>query len=256
MFHISNGRPKKCTSTQGRCPFSRHFSTIAEAENQMAEENTPSVLASTVSVRTGGSPVSSSTVSVIPSPASMAKRKPIPAPPRTGGGFRSRTRSEQSNAVPKSAKAHANNAHNAPMRTHGGNAGRSNKNEKRGEAKYFKVVARPSPPQDYFQEFSPTEHFNNERLGRIEKVERELGLKGVCVAQFVVDKKHPNGNEVHQIHENGCVYIFNESSKRLITVLIPRPKQVFRYYDGSNGRPPRWLVEQARENSSRGRNSW
>jgi predicted type IV restriction endonuclease len=47
---------------------------------------------------------------------------------------------------------------------------------------------------------------------------------------FIVDKGHPNGLEVHCINEYGLIYIYNLSSKKLITILHPRPRQIKRYY--------------------------
>jgi|LGOV01.1.fsa_nt_gb hypothetical protein len=47
---------------------------------------------------------------------------------------------------------------------------------------------------------------------------------------FIVDKGHINGLEVHCINEYGLIYVYNKDSKKLITILNPRPMQVKRYY--------------------------
>ena len=47
---------------------------------------------------------------------------------------------------------------------------------------------------------------------------------------FIVDKNHKNGNEIHCINENGLIYIYNQKTKKLITVLHARGDQLRRYY--------------------------
>lgn len=46
---------------------------------------------------------------------------------------------------------------------------------------------------------------------------------------WLVDTGHVNGLEVHVIYNNGICLIYNNDSKKLITGLILRPKQVERY---------------------------
>ena len=47
---------------------------------------------------------------------------------------------------------------------------------------------------------------------------------------FIVDTAHRNGLEIHCINEYGLIYIYNLQSKKLITIISPRPRQVKRYY--------------------------
>ena len=47
---------------------------------------------------------------------------------------------------------------------------------------------------------------------------------------FIVDKDHPNGDEVHVITDTGFILIFNYRTKKFITVLHARPMQLKRYY--------------------------
>ena len=47
---------------------------------------------------------------------------------------------------------------------------------------------------------------------------------------FIVDKDHPNGDEVHVITDTGFILIFNHRTKKFITVLHARPGQLKRYY--------------------------
>jgi len=45
----------------------------------------------------------------------------------------------------------------------------------------------------------------------------------------VVDKGHEDGQEIHVIFNNGIVKIYNERTRKFITVLICRPSQIERY---------------------------
>ena len=45
----------------------------------------------------------------------------------------------------------------------------------------------------------------------------------------VVNKGHANGEEIHVIFNNGVVKIYNERTKKFITVLIARVPQIERY---------------------------
>lgn len=46
---------------------------------------------------------------------------------------------------------------------------------------------------------------------------------------WLVDTGHHDGLEIHVVYNNGICLIFNNDSKKLITGLILRPKQVERY---------------------------
>lgn len=46
---------------------------------------------------------------------------------------------------------------------------------------------------------------------------------------WLVNTGHVNGLEIHVIYNNGICLIFNNDSKKLITGLILRPKQIERY---------------------------
>lgn len=45
----------------------------------------------------------------------------------------------------------------------------------------------------------------------------------------IVDKGHDDGQEVHVIFNNGIVKVYNERTRKFITVLICRPSQMERY---------------------------
>jgi len=65
---------------------------------------------------------------------------------------------------------------------------------------------------------------------------------------FIVDKQHPNGDEVHVITDTGFILIFNERSERFITVLHARPMQLKRYYMSLNEFVPAHVLRLCEQN--------
>ena len=84
----------------------------------------------------------------------------------------------------------------------------------------------------YTDNFTPcgqTSHALN-RSKRLQVAERliiEDSAKVIKIA--VVNKGHANGNEVHLVYNNGVVKVYNEHTKKFITVLIARVPQIERY---------------------------
>lgn len=67
----------------------------------------------------------------------------------------------------------------------------------------------------------------SKRLQVAERLIIEEHAKVIRIA--VVDKGHTNGNEIHIIYNNGIIKIYNERTRKFITVLIARVPQVERY---------------------------
>ena len=67
----------------------------------------------------------------------------------------------------------------------------------------------------------------SKRLQVAERLIIEESAKVVKIA--VVNKGHKNGNEIHLVYNNGVVKVYNERTRRFITVLIARAPQVERY---------------------------
>ena len=67
----------------------------------------------------------------------------------------------------------------------------------------------------------------SKRLQIAERLIIEESAKVVKIA--VVNKGHKNGNEIHIIYNNGVVKVYNEHTKKFITVLIARVPQIERY---------------------------
>ena len=84
----------------------------------------------------------------------------------------------------------------------------------------------------YTETFTPcgnTSHVvkRSKRLQVAERLIIEDSAKVIKIA--VVNKGHANGNEVHLVYNNGVVKVYNEHTKKFITVLIARVPQIERY---------------------------
>ena len=84
----------------------------------------------------------------------------------------------------------------------------------------------------YIEEFKAgghTSHVAN-RSKRLQIAERLIFEESAKVLKIaVVDKGHANGSEIHIVYNNGIVKIYNEHTRKFITVLIARVPQIERY---------------------------
>ena len=71
-------------------------------------------------------------------------------------------------------------------------------------------------------------HYREERWQRERRI-REIG-EGERYAEFTVDRGHKDGAEKHILTTNGVIIIYNAITNRLVTKLIARPGQIYRYY--------------------------
>ena len=68
------------------------------------------------------------------------------------------------------------------------------------------------------------------RSKRLQIAERLIIEESAKVLKIViVNKGHKNGEEIHIVYNNGVVKIYNENTRKFITVLIARVPQVERY---------------------------
>ena len=84
----------------------------------------------------------------------------------------------------------------------------------------------------YIEEFKAggnTSHALN-RSKRLQIAERLIIEESAKVLKIaVVNKGHENGNEIHLVYNNGVVKVYNEHTRKFITVLIARVPQIERY---------------------------
>ena len=82
---------------------------------------------------------------------------------------------------------------------------------------------------DNFTAGGKTSHVVN-RSKRLQIAERLIIEESAKVCKIaVVDKGHENGHEIHIVYNNGIVKVYNERTRKFITVLIARVPQIERY---------------------------
>ena len=82
---------------------------------------------------------------------------------------------------------------------------------------------------DNFTAGGKTSHAVN-RSKRLQIAERLIVEETAKICKIaVVNKGHANGNEIHIVYNNGIVKVYNENTRKFITVLIARVPQVERY---------------------------
>lgn len=86
-----------------------------------------------------------------------------------------------------------------------------------------------------------SKHYKKYRNKR-EKLINKIG-NGNIIDEFIVDRNHKDGLEIHSITDTGIIIIRNYQTEKLITKLVARPKQIERYYKNLGRHPPEWLIE-------------
>lgn len=91
---------------------------------------------------------------------------------------------------------------------------------------------------------------NNRTLhSKVERKDRYKAYSNLLSRQmlycFIVDTEHKNGLEVHCINVNGLIYIYNKTSKNLVTIIHPRPSQLKRYFRQLDMCIPQYIRELA-----------
>ena len=92
-----------------------------------------------------------------------------------------------------------------------------------------------------------------ERNIRNDFIKEHIGV-GNPLRTFKWDKGHPNGPELHTITDTGIIIVQNERTKKLVTTLIARPGQIYRYYINEGLYPPKELMNIAKEHTEAGYN--
>ena len=97
-------------------------------------------------------------------------------------------------------------------------------------------------------------HYACERMQRESLIERFNDGDGQAVDQFLVDRHHPAGPEIHVVTSNAIIVIYNAYTGKLVTKLIARPGQIRRYYEANGRKAPQRLLDIARVHEERGWN--
>lgn len=100
-----------------------------------------------------------------------------------------------------------------------------------------------------------TMHYEKDRNTEIRReiIEKYIGW-GNDIFSAEVDRGHKNGTEIHVVTDSGIVKIYNTRTKKHVTDLIARPNQIKRVYYAKGMYAPRWLLDIAHDNQSRGWN--
>ena len=95
-----------------------------------------------------------------------------------------------------------------------------------------------------------TNHYKNKRYKRERFIKEHLYGDGNVVDRFVINRNHPNGEEIHEIRDNGVVIIYNARTLKLVTKIIARPKQLENLYKSVGRTVPKWLIDLAYRHKS------
>lgn len=98
-----------------------------------------------------------------------------------------------------------------------------------------------------------SKHYNSERVSREYLIDFGIGL-GHVVNDFVINRGHKDGPEIHSITDTGIILIHNQKSGKMVTKLIARPGQIARYYLDEGRIAPQSIMDIAREHQKKGYN--
>lgn len=98
-----------------------------------------------------------------------------------------------------------------------------------------------------------SKHYNSERISREYLIDFGIGL-GHVVNDFVINRGHKDGPEIHILTSTGIIIVENYYTKKVITKLIARPQQIQRYYKNIGEKAPVWLLMIAKQHNALGYN--
>ncbi|MBR5604226.1 MAG: hypothetical protein IKW51_08455 [Bacteroidales bacterium] len=99
-----------------------------------------------------------------------------------------------------------------------------------------------------------SKHYDKHRGKRQRFIVNHINGDGNVIDNFIINKGHKDGVEIHSITDTGLIIIHNKNTGKLVTKLIARPEQIKRYYKYSDKHPPRWLLSLAEWHQSLGYN--
>lgn len=98
-----------------------------------------------------------------------------------------------------------------------------------------------------------SKHYSAERISREYLIDFGIGL-GHVVNDFVINRGHKDGPEIHILTSTGIIIVENYYTKKVVTKLIARPQQIQRYYDNIGEEAPAWLILIAKQHNALGYN--
>lgn len=97
------------------------------------------------------------------------------------------------------------------------------------------IIVKRKLTADEIANFRPTgdtKHLTDERKERMVVYQKYLSTN--FIEGFLVDNGHRNGAERHFINENGLAYIYNDKSKKFITITHLRSGQLYHYFKSTD----------------------
>lgn len=96
-------------------------------------------------------------------------------------------------------------------------------------------------------------HFIKKVAQRDKFIREKIGV-GNVIKEFVVDRGHKDGEEIHSLTDTGVIVIKNKEQGKVITEIIARPEQIRKLYKASGEHPPRYVLRRAYWNNANGYN--
>ena len=94
-----------------------------------------------------------------------------------------------------------------------------------------------------------TVHYKTARRRRHDFISNNIGV-GNIIDEFVVDRGHRNGEEIHSVTDTGLIIIKNKMTNKIITELVARPEQLRRLYHSEGKTPPKFLLRLAYQHNA------
>lgn len=94
-----------------------------------------------------------------------------------------------------------------------------------------------------------SEHYRTERESREYLIDFGIGF-GHVVDDFVINRGHKDGPEIHSVTDTGIIIIYNKKSGKMVAKLIARPGQVIRYYKNEGKEIPWEIVKIAKRHQA------
>jgi len=108
------------------------------------------------------------------------------------------------------------------------------------------------PLNDYFQNDKMTIHFINERQNRIDFIDKHDKTIGRPIQQFIEDKGHKKGIEIHTLTDTGLLIVRNKNSDEIVTIFYLTTERFLALYESIGLSYPKKVFRRVVENEFRG----